>query len=187
VVIRGAGLNHRIARPDEPADHALGRSRGGWTTKVHGACDGRRRVLSVYLTGGNVADTTELERVLAGVRVPRVGRGRPRTRPEHLVADKGYSSRANRAMLRRRGIAHTIPERADQRANRRRRGRGGGRPCGFDKAAYRRRNVVECGWNKLKQWRGIATRYDKTATNYNGGILLAALLTWTPRDSGDTP
>jgi transposase len=187
MVARGAGLNHRIARPDEPADHALGRSRGGLTTKVHGVCDGRRRALSVHLTGGNVADTTELERVLAGIRVPRVGPGRPRTRPEHLIADKGYSSRANRAMLRRRGIAHTIPERDDQRANRRRRGRGGGRPYGFDKNRYRRRNSVERGWNKLKQWRGIATRYDKTATNYRGGIQLAALLTWTPRDSGDTP
>jgi transposase len=62
------------------------------------------------------------------------------------------------------------------------RGRGGrgGRPCGFDRDVYRQRNVVERDWNKLKQWRGIATRYDKTATNYCGGILLAVLFTWTP-------
>lgn len=97
------------------------------------------------------------------------------------MADKAYSSRANRALLRRRGIAHTIPERGDQQANRARRGRRGGRPCGFDGDAYRRRNTVERDWNKLKQWRGIATRYDKTATNYRGGILLAVLLTWTPK------
>ena len=81
--------------------------------------------------------------------------------------------------MRRRGIARTIPEPADQQANRARRGRRGGRPCGFDRDAYRKRNVVERLWSTLKQWRGIATRYDKTATNYRGGILLAVLLTWT--------
>jgi transposase len=94
------------------------------------------------------------------------------------VADKGYSSRANRQLLRRRGIAHTIPERDDQKANRTRRGPAGGRPYGFDRAIYRRRNVVERCFNQLKQWRGIATRYDKTATNYRGAIQLATLLLW---------
>lgn len=175
---RGAPLNHTIGRPDEPSDHAIGRSRGGPTTKIHLACDGDGRPLSVWLTPGNVNDTTELERLLAGIRVPRVGAGRPRTRPDHVVADKGYSSRANRQLLRRRGIAHTIPERDDQKANRVRRGRAGGRPYRFDRAVYRRRNVVERCFNQLKQWRGIATRYDKTATNYRGAIQLAALLLW---------
>lgn len=135
----------------------------------------------MQVTGGQVADTTQLAAVLAGIRVPRAGAGRPRTRPDRVVADKAYSSRANRRLLRGRGIAHTIPEPADQRANRDRRGRRGGRPCGFDADIYRQRNTVERGWNRLKQWRGIATRYDKTATNYRGGILLAALLTWTPK------
>lgn len=181
MVARGAGLNHRIARPDEPADHALGRSRGGLTTKIHGASDGRCRSLAIHLTAGQTHDTTQFAAVLAGIRVPRAGAGRPRTRPDRVVADKAYSSRANRALLRRRGIAHTIPEPADQQANRVRRGRRGGRPCGFDHDVYRRRNTVERDWNRLKQWRGIATRYDKTATNYRGGIVLAALLTWTPK------
>ncbi|HSJ46898.1 MAG TPA: IS5 family transposase, partial [Euzebyales bacterium] len=165
----------------EPPDHALGRSRGGLTTKVHGAADGRCRTLAVHVTAGQVHDTTQFAAVLAGIRVPRAGAGRPRTRPDRVVADKAYSSRANRALLRRRGIAHTIPERGDQQAHRARRGRRGGRPCGFNGDAYRRRNTVERDWNKLKQWRGIATRYDKTATNYRGGILLAVLLTWTPK------
>lgn len=132
----------------------------------------------MQLTGGNVNDTTELARVLTGIRVPRSASGRPRTRPDHVVADKGYSSRANRALLRRRGIAHTIPERDDQRANRTRRGSRGGRPCRFDATIYRHRNVVERCFNRLKQWRGIATRYDKTATNYRGAIQLASLLQW---------
>jgi transposase len=159
----------------------LGRSRGGLTTKIHGAADGRGRSLAIYLTAGQVHDTTQFAAVLAGIRVPRSGPGRPRTRPKRVVADKAYSSRANRTLLRRRKIGHTIPEPADQRANRTRRGRRGGRPCAFDRDSYRHRNTVERDWNKLKQWRGIATRYDKTATNYRGGILLAVLLTWTPK------
>ena len=77
-----------------------------------------------------------------------------------MLGDKGYSSRANRELLRRRGIAHTIPEPRDQQANRARRGSRGGRPVGFDKVRYRRRNVVERGFNQLKGWRGLATRYD---------------------------
>lgn len=170
--------NHTVERPDEPADHGIGRSRGGPTTKIHLACDADRRPLAVWLTPGNVNDVTELPRVLDRVRVPRLGAGRPRTRPDRVVADKGYSSKANRALLRRRGIAHTIPERDDQLANRRRRGSAGGRPCGFDRDVYRARNAIERTFNKLKQWRGIATRYDKTATNYRGAIHLCSLLIW---------
>ena len=151
------------------------------TTKVHGASDGRCRTLAVRVTAGQAHDTTQFADVLAGIRVSRAGAGRPRTRPDRVIADKAYSSRANRTLLRRRGIAHTIPEPADQQANRVRRGQRGGRPCGFDRDAYRARNTVERDWNKLKQWRGIATRYDKTATNYRGGVLLAVLLTWTPK------
>jgi transposase len=157
----------------------LGRSRGGWTTKVHAACDGQGRPLALLLTGGNVNDTTRFADVLAGIRVPRQGPGRPRTRPGYVVADKGYSSRANRGLLRARGIGHTIAEPADQAAHRQRRGSAGGRPVGFNKQRYARRNAIERCFAKLKQWRGLATRYDKTATNYRGGLLLATLLMWT--------
>ncbi|WP_408638888.1 IS5 family transposase [Nocardia gipuzkoensis] len=163
---------------DEPADHAIGRSRGGPTTKIHLACDGLGRPLPVVLTGGNVNDCTVFTRVLAGIRMPRPGRGRPWTRPRRVLADKGYSSRAIREHLRRRGIAATIPERADQQAHRRRRGPAGGRPPSFDPVAYRRRNVVERCFNRLKQYRAIATRYDKTATSYRGMLDLATLLIW---------
>jgi transposase len=95
-----------------------------------------------------------------------------------VLADKGYSTRAIREHLRRRGIAATIPERVDQRANRHRRGPAGGRPPTFDRLAYRRRNVVERCFQRLKQHRAIATRYDKTATSYQGMIDLATLLMW---------
>ena len=116
--------------------------------------------------------------VLAQIRVPRRGSGRPRTRPRRVLADKGYSSRANRRLLAGRGIAATIPERADQHDNRRRRGRTGGRPYAFDATTYKRRNVVERCFNQLKQYRAIATRYDKTAMSYQAMIELATLLIW---------
>ncbi len=130
------------------------------------------------VTGGNVNDCTMLETVLDQIRVPRLGPGRPRTRPNHVVADKGYSSRAIRSHLRRRGIGATIPERADQVAGRARRGSRGGRPPGFDPEVYKCRNVVERCFNRLKHWRGIATRYDKTAESYQAAITLAAVLMW---------
>jgi transposase len=95
-----------------------------------------------------------------------------------VLADKGYSSRANRDYLRRRGIRATIPERRDQQANPARRGSAGGRPPAFDKTTYKRRNIVERRFNRFKQYRAIATRYDKTATSYQGTIDLASLLMW---------
>lgn len=130
------------------------------------------------LSGGNVNDCTRFTQVMAAIRVGRSGPGRPRVRPDHVIADKGYSSRAIRAELRRRGIGHTIPERADQQAGRRRRGSRGGRPPKFDKQLYKRRNVVERCFNRLKQARSVATRYDKTATSYKATVTIAALLQW---------
>ena len=96
----------------EPADHALGRSRGGWTTKVHLACEQGRKPLSILLTGGHRGDSTQFVAVLAGISVPRSGAGRPRTRPDRVLADKAYTSKANREHLRRRGIKATIPARS---------------------------------------------------------------------------
>ena len=118
--------------------------------------------------------------LLDAVRVPRVGGGRPRSRPDYLLADKAYSSRAARELLRRRGIPHTIAEPDDQKANRRRKGSVGGRPVAFDAARYAQRNTVERGFCQLKQWRGLATRYDKHANNYAAAVTFAALLTWLP-------
>jgi len=113
---RRASQADRAAGAEHPADEALGRSRGGFTTKVHLACDGKGRPLSVVVTPGQRHDSTQLGPVLDAIRVPRpTGRGRPRRRPDRLIADKGYSYPACRALRRRRGITHTIPERRDQR------------------------------------------------------------------------
>jgi transposase len=162
----------------EPPDHAIGRSRGGLTTKLHLVSDGRGRMLAGVLTAGNVNDTTMMAATLEQIRVPRIGRGRPRTRPRRLLADKGYPSRANRSYLASKGIRATIPEKADHAAARRRKGSRGGRPHAFDAEAYKGRNVVERCFNRLKGWRGIAMRTDKTARNYFAAITLAASLAW---------
>jgi transposase len=118
------------------------------------------------------------------VRVARPGgRGRPRTRPDHLIGDKAYSSRANRAALRARHIRHTIPERDDQKASRVRRG---GRPPAFDRIRYRQRNRVERLMNRRKHFRAVATRYDKLAGRYQATITIADIFIWL-RARSDQP
>lgn len=117
-------------------------------------------------------------RLLGHLRIDRIGPGRPRTRPDAVLGDKAYSSRANRTLLRTRGIKAVIAEPSNQQAHRRRRGRHGGRPPAFDTQLYKNRNVVERSYNQHKQWRGLATRYDKHAVNYRGGHVLRAITIW---------
>lgn len=154
----------------------MGRSRGGLTTKFHLACDGKGRPLSIVITAGQRHDSTQLAAVLDGIRVPRPGgRGRPRTRPDRLIADKGYRYPRCRRLLRQRGIPQMIPERRDQRAHR---AAKPGRPLVFNKATYARRNIVERCNNRLKQWRGLATRFEKRAVNYRAMLVLASIVLW---------
>lgn len=83
------------------------------------------------------------------------------------------------AYLRKRGIGHTIPEKTDQQRHRRNRGSRGGRPPTFDRQIHRQRNTVERCFNRLKDFRGITTRYEKTATSYEAAVTLASFLLWT--------
>ena len=129
-------------------------------------------------------DCTRLIQVIEAIRIPRTRAGRPRVRPLHLIADKGYSTNKIRLYLRRRRIPHTIPERRDQLAVRARRG---WRRCGFDKEIYRRRNVVERCFGQLKRFRGLATRYEKLAAHYRSVVTIASLILWLNQDPQNRP
>ena len=142
------------------------------------ACDGRGRPLALLVSGGEAADGAYLAPLLETIRVPRAGRGRPRSRPDRVIADRAYSWPVYRHYLRHRGIPCTIPERTDHRRVRTRRARRG--PA-FDAPTYARRNVVERCIGRLKQFRALATRYDKTAVAYRALLTLAALVLWLPR------
>ncbi|MFJ5801460.1 IS5 family transposase [Streptomyces decoyicus] len=176
---RPARIPGRRSRPvQHRPDEAVGRSRGGFTTKIHLVSEGGSRPLAILITPGQWGDAPQLIPVLDRIRVPRPVGGRPRTRPDHLCGDKAYSSRSNRRYLRRRQIRHTIPERRDQRANRQRRGSHGGRPAGFDRVRYTRRNEVERTINQLKGFRTVATRFDKRAYVFHGTVTVAAVRLW---------
>ena len=122
--------------------------------------------------------------------IGRRGKGRPRTRPAAALGDKAYSSAANRAYLRKRGIKAVIPVKQDQKTHRRNRGSHGGRPPAFDRGQYKDRNTVERCFGKLKQFRAVVTRYDKRGRIYQGSVDVASIRIWLRNpghDPGNTP
>ena len=128
--------------------------------------EGHGKPVVIVLTPGQAHETTAFEQLLDQGAVKR-RRGRPRLRPRRIVGDKGYNSRKIRQYLRRRGIRVTIP----RKQNERRRGP-------FDRATYRTRNKVERLINRLKQFRRVATRYEKRAENYHAMVTLAMIMLW---------
>jgi putative transposase len=156
------------------------------TSKIHHLVDGVGRPLVVLVSAGQAHDGPVFEHLLAHLKVARSTAAAPRTRPDRVRGDKAYSSRATRAQLRRRHIVAVIPEPSDQVAHRKRRGSRGGRPPAFDAEDYKRRNIIERNFNVVKQWRGLATRYDKLAIVYRAAAVLRAITIWLPYLS-DTP
>ena len=169
----------------------MGRSRGGFTTKIHLVADRHCRPLAVLTTEGQRHDSIAFDQVLGKLVVDRLGPGRPRTRPDWVLADKAYSSSAIRHGLADRKIKAAIPIKDDQAQARQRKGSTGGRPPSFDKDRYRERNTVERAVNKLRGCRATATRYDKRDYIYRGTIAVTSLRIWlrdlTKTELSDTP
>jgi transposase len=130
------------------------------------------------VTAGQDGDSPQFIPVLERVTIKRARGGKPRSRPTAVAADMAYGSRENRNHLRRRKIKAVIPEKTDYQANRRHKGSKGGRPISFDPRDYKRRNLIERCNQKLKSWRGIATRYDKLPEMFEGGINLVSARIW---------
>lgn len=151
----------------DPETEALGRSQGGVSTKVQLQAEGSGKPMSFVLSPGQRHEAVVFKSLLEQGAVRRKGGGRPRTRPQRVIGDKGYSSSAIRCYLRHRGMRQTIPCKSNQR----RRGR-------FDRGSYRQRNWIECLINQLKQFRRVATRYEKRAENYLTMLTLAAIWIW---------
>jgi transposase len=144
----------------------LGRSQGGFSTKIHLRAEGGGKPLVVLITAGQRHEQTMFEPLMEHGVVKRATRGRPRVRPKRVAGDKGYSSRKIRRYLRKRGIGAVIARQKRERRTR------------FDKAAYRKRNVVERLVGRLKQFRRVATRYEKRAVNYLAMLTIAAIVLW---------
>ena len=143
---------------------ALGRSRGGYGSKLHLRCDRRGRPLAFVLTPGERNERTALPELMRQGGVKRKGPGRPKLRPRTLVGDRGYTGRPAREFLRRRGISAVIPQLKTEKT-----------PRLMDWALYRERNIVERLVGRLKEYRRIATRYDKLAASYLAFVHLAAI------------
>jgi transposase len=151
--------------PDEPAHHALGRSQGGFGTKLHVVCDAEGWLITVRVSPGQIHESTQFEDLLESIEV-RSLRGPAKRRPQRIVGDKAYSAGHVREWLAAHRMEDIIPRRDNE----------GGHEPSFDRDAYRRRNVIErtIGW--LKEFRRIATRYEKLAVHYLGMVSLGMIL-----------
>ena len=180
---RGGGLGCPLRRRDggsgaparrwckggAPETEALGKSQGGFSTKVHLKAEGQGKPLTVLLPPGQQHEATVFGPLMRQGAIRRPGRGRPRVRPCRASGDKGYTGRRNRATLRRRGIRHTIPKLSTEH-----------RSGPFDRATYRRRHLVENLIARCKQYRALATRYDKRAESFRAAWVIVMTILWLP-------
>ena len=135
----------------------IGTSRGGRTSKIHGLTDAAGRPRVLLLSPGNISDMTMAPALIEAAR----------GRFNQLIADRGYDSNAIRAAIQANNAEVVIPATRSRKA-----------PIPYDRNAYRTRNLVERLWCRLKDWRRIATRYDKLAANYMAGVFLAAIISF---------
>ena len=134
----------------------MGRSRGGRNTKIHALADAKGRLIAILLTGGEAHDRPVAERLICRVAPPKC-----------MLGDKAYDSAELREELDEQGTKPVIPNRSNRK-----------QPFRFSKPVYKLRWRIEAAFNRLKDFRRIATRYDKLARNYLGSVCLAAALVW---------
>jgi transposase len=151
----------------EQNQEALGKSQGGFSTKLHLRAEGKGKPMTFVLTAGQRHETAKFEALIEQGAVRREERGHPRLQPRRFLGDKAYSGRKIRRYLKRRGIGYTIPRRADETRT---------RP--FNRTLYKECNYVERLINSLKQFRRVATRYEKRAVNFLAMVTIAAIMLW---------
>src|SRR6187431_351070 len=150
----GSPLGSRRKRGEQK--QAVGRSRGGRNTKIHALADAKGRLLAILLTGGEAHDCPVAERLIRRVKPSK-----------HMLGDKAYDSAELRDELHERGTQPVIPNRSNRK-----------QPFRFSKRLYKLRWRIESAFNRLKDFRRIATRYDRLARNYLASVCLAAALVW---------
>lgn len=167
----------------EPLDHGLGRSRGGFSSKIHLVCDGNGNPLGAVISGGHRADLTFFEQAMESVLIAQK-RGRPRTRPKAVIADKGYDFGNVRAYLSKRHIQAVIPQRKMPETWKCH--KKGPKPK-TDLTWYRERNLIErfIGW--MKNCRRIATRFEKYQSSFLSMVKLAFIKFYLKKYFSDTP
>jgi transposase len=149
----------------EPLDHALGRSRGGFTTKIHLLADANGHPLGFHLTGGQVHDSTVVDTVMMTVNDLTDADGEPVAWPVYLAGDKGYRADWIDEYLLDLQIIPVIPSKENENRS--------SRMIEFETDRYRQRNIIErvIGW--LKEYRRVFSRFEKTAKNFGGMLRIA--------------
>jgi transposase len=151
---QGAPLGKRRKRGEQK--QAVGRSRGGRNTKIHALADAKGRLIAILLTGGEAHDCPVAEQLIRDVKPPK-----------HMLGDKAYDSAELRKELDASGTKPVIPNRSNRK-----------QPFSFNRPLFKLRWRIESAFNRLKDFRRIATRYDKLARNYLASVCLAAALVW---------
>jgi transposase len=150
------GTPFGIGRKKGEHKQAIGRSRGGRNTKIHAIADAKGRILSILLTGGQAHDCPPAKRLIRRARPAR-----------KLLGDRAYDSADLRQWLDQRGTKAVVPNKSNRK-----------QPFSFDRKSYKQRHRIENAFCRLKDFRRIATRYDRLARNFLASVCLVAAIVW---------
>jgi transposase len=142
-------------KKDSQEEQALGRSKGGFTTKIHAVVDALGQALRFKLTGGQRHDITQASDLLREFEGANV------------IADKGYDSEKLVSQIQNQGCTPVIPPRSNRK-----------NPREYDKHIYKERHLVECFFNKIKQFRRVFSRFDKKSSSFMGFLAFASIILW---------